>query len=142
MKITLRLCVGLVAGCITAVALALAATFVARTLWPDYAAAEPEKAYSVAMLLSRLAAGAFCTAGAACVTTIIAGDNGKAASWLGGVFLAVSLPIHLCRVWADYPVWYHLLYLSYLVPVAGLTGRVAGKRSGGDVRHVTSSLEN
>ena len=124
MKITLRFVAALVAGCVTAVAIAVAATMVTRTLWPEYAAAEPTKAYSLAMLFARLAVGVLCTAGAACVTTLIARDNGRAALWLGVFFLAYSLPLHLYIIWADYPAWYHFVYLAYLVPAAALTGRV------------------
>jgi len=131
MKNTLRRIAGLAAGCVAAVAIALAATLAARTLWPEYAAAEPEKAYTLVMLVARLTVGALCTSGAACVTTLIARDNGKAAWWLGGIFLAISLPIHLYRVWADYPAWYHCVYLAYLVPIAGVTGRVVYRCSSG-----------
>ncbi len=128
MSITLRFIAGVVGGCATAVAIALAASFAARTLWPEYAAAEPHRAYTLVMLVSRLAVAAFCTSAAACFTTIIARDNGKAAWWLGGLFLAISVPIHLYREWADFPVWYHFVYLTYLVPVAGLAGRVMSRR--------------
>ena len=138
---TLRLGAALVAGCATASAIALTAAFLARNLWPEYAAAEPQKAYTLVMLVSRLTVGAFCAASAGCVTTIIARDNGKAAWWLGGLFLAISLPIHLYRVWAGYPLWYHILYLSYLVPLAGLTGRAISSRSARHVRNFKSSLE-
>jgi len=75
MNITPRLIAALVAGCATAVGLALAGTFAARTLWPDYAAAEPEKTYSFIMLAARLTVGMVCTSGAACVTMIVARDK-------------------------------------------------------------------
>ncbi|MGH7787032.1 MAG: hypothetical protein ACRERC_09220 [Candidatus Binatia bacterium] len=126
MNSTLRFIASLVVGCVTAVAIATAGFSVLRTLWPEYAAAEPEKAYTLVMLFSRLAVGALCTAGAACATTVIAGDNGRAAWWLGGLFVVISLPSHLYYVWADYPAWYHFVYLSSLAPIAGLTGRVVG----------------
>jgi hypothetical protein len=93
------------------------------TLWPAYAAADPDKTFSIAMLLSRLSVGALSTAGAACIATIVAADNGRAAWWLGWIFVVISLPVHLYFVWSDYPVWYHVVYLSYLVPIAVLTGR-------------------
>jgi hypothetical protein len=124
MRIELRLIAAFVAGCLTAVAIALAITGIARIIWPAYAAAEPRKTYSFAMLVSRLLVGAICTAVAACVASIIVRDNGKVACWLGMLFLIVSLPDHLYRVWPEYPVWYHVLYLSYLVPIAAITGRV------------------
>ncbi len=119
----------LLTGGLTAVALAVAATLIVRRVWPAYAAAEPAKAYSTAMLLARLTAGALCTAGAAVVTTRVGRDNGTHAWWLGGIFLGVSLPNHVFRVWADYPTWYHLLYLSYLVPIAGFTGTLSARWS-------------
>ena len=116
---------GLAAGCVTAVAIALAGTWLARELWPAYATAESAKTYSFAMLVSRLVVGAICTIGAACAASIIVRDHGRAACWLGALFLASSLPDHLYRVWAAYPVWYHVLYLSYLLPLAALTGRAS-----------------
>jgi hypothetical protein len=66
---------------------------------------------------------------AAWIATRVARDAGTAARWLGGVVLAMSLWDHLVRVWADYPAWYHLVYLSYLLPLAVLSGRVASRRS-------------
>jgi hypothetical protein len=124
MKSTWRLMGGLVIGCVVALAIAKGGFSVLRALWPDYAAAEPEKAYTLAMLFARLGIGAVCAAGAACVTTMIAADGGKAAWWLGGLFVVISLPSHLYYVWTDYPAWYHFVYLAYLVPIAGLTGRI------------------
>ena len=129
MNSTLRLIVGLVVGCVTAVAIAKVGFSALRALWPEYAAAEPERAYSLTMLALRLSIGALCVAGATAVTTIVVGDDGRAAWWLGGLFVVISLPSHLYYVWKDYPVWYHFAYLSYLVPIAGLTGRVVRTQS-------------
>jgi hypothetical protein len=126
MKARLHFVASLLIGCIVAIAIARTGVVLARALWPAYAAAEPHKDYTLAMLASRLAVGAVSTAGAAWVATIIARDNGRAAWWLGGLFLALSLPDHLYLVWNDYPVWYHFVFLAYLVPVAGLTGRAVG----------------
>ncbi|MEG3143446.1 hypothetical protein U1839_02155 [Sphingomonas sp. RT2P30] len=127
MTFTVRQGAALAAGGATALAIALAATLAARGLWPAYAAAEPHKTYSVVMFVARLAIGALGTGVAAGVATRVAGDAGKAAWWLGGFFLALSLPLHLYVLWADYPAWYHLIYLSYLVPIAGLAGRIMAR---------------
>ncbi|MBX9730282.1 MAG: hypothetical protein K2X59_03050 [Sphingomonas sp.] len=136
-----RTAVSLVAGCLIAVVIAQIGNAAARISWPDYAAAEPTKAYSLAMLVARLAIGAFCTAAAACVTTIIA-RNGRAAWLLGGIFLAISLPIHLFRVWADYPAWYHFAYLGYLVPIAGVAGLAMQRISLRQVRPLKPSIDH
>jgi hypothetical protein len=63
------------------------------------------------------------------VATLVASDRGEAAWCLGALLLALSLPVHLHWEWADFPVWYHVLYLSYLVPVAGLAGRLVRARA-------------
>jgi hypothetical protein len=118
-----RLIGAMAAGCVAAVVIAVAGFQSLHALWPAYALAEPTKAYTLAMYGARLSLGVVGTAGAAWVTNAIARDNGRAAWWLGGTFLAVSLPVHLYVVWDDYPASYHFLYLSYLVPVAGLTPR-------------------
>jgi hypothetical protein len=122
MTTSMRRAAALVAGSVTAVAIGVVAVLLARQLWPAYAAAEPTKQYSSAMLITRLLAGALCTASASFVATRIANDSAVIGWWLGGLFLAVSLPNHVWFVWADYPAWYHLMYLSYLLPVAGFIG--------------------
>lgn len=128
MRHRLRFVASLALGCIVALAIARTGVVLGRLLWPAYAAAEPHKAYTLAMLIGRLTVGAASAAAAACVTTVAAGDDGKAAWWLGALFLVLVLPNHLYYVWKDYPVWYHLVFLGYLVPVTGLAPRVLGVR--------------
>lgn len=137
-----RLGAGIAIGCIVAVATGIGAVLLARGLWPAYAAAEIGKTYTNAMLLTRLAAAAVCIVVGASATTRVARDSGRAAGWLGSVFLAVSLPIHLFRVWADYPLWYHLAYLIPLLPATAMAGRLAARLFGyaGDRAPSTQSL--
>jgi hypothetical protein len=93
---------------------------VLRLTWPAYAAAEPVKAYTLAMLCARL--------GVACIACFAAGlvaarPAGPAGAWAAGTLLLVlSLPIHLVEVWRDYPAWYHVVYLLLLVPITGIGG--------------------
>ena len=123
----LRLIASLLVGCVVAVAIAREGVVLARGFWPAYAAAEPHKAYDLNMLWARLAVGAASTAGAALASTIVARDAGRAAWWLGALFLAIALPNHLYWVWNDYPAWYHCVFLAYLVPVAGWTGHAVAR---------------
>jgi hypothetical protein len=120
----LRLIAGLVGGCASALAIAIVGFWALRTAWPEYAAAEPAKAYTLGMLFARLGIAAALTIGAACVATLVAGDNGRAAWCLGGLFVLVSLPSHLYYIWDDYPAWYHFVYLLSLIPIAGYSGRL------------------
>jgi hypothetical protein len=126
-----RLVVSLVVGCITAFAIAGIGFFLLRALWPAYAVASPAKAYTLAMLFSRLVLGVLCVAIAAGISTVMARDNGRAAWWLGGIFLLVSLPLHLHYAWHDYPAWYHFVYITYLVPIAGLAGQLIRRSPSG-----------
>jgi hypothetical protein len=95
-----------------------------RAVWPDYAAAEPEKAYTLTMLFVRLVIFSAMIAGTTAVATLVAGD--ERVVWLaGGLILAFSIPPHLYpgTVWDDYPVWYHVVYLVSILPIAWFTGR-------------------
>ena len=95
---------------------------VLSALWPAYASAVPTKAFSTVMLLSRL--GVAVTA--SIVAGLVAGGLGgpRAARAVGYVLTALSAVIHVGIVWADYPVWYHVVYLLSLVPVTALAGLV------------------
>jgi hypothetical protein len=118
----------LAAGCVTALIIAVTGFALLQTLWPGYALAEPTKAYSLAMYVARLSLGVAGTAGAALVTHAVARDKRRAAWWLGGLFLAVSVPVHLYE-WRDYPAWYHIVYLAYLVPIAGMAPKGFARRA-------------
>ena len=53
----------------------------------------------------------------------VAGDRRFA--WTAGVLiLAFSIPAHLYPgyVWDDYPIWYHVVYLLSIVPIAVIGG--------------------
>lgn len=123
MKGMARRIAALLAGCAGAVAIAAVAFGALRALWPEYLAAEPTRAYTLAMMFARLGIAALCTAGAAVVATIVAGDDGTIAWWLGGFFVLISLPSHLHYVWDAYPAWYHFTYLAGLIPIAGFSAR-------------------
>jgi hypothetical protein len=116
MSIGLRRIAGLVAGCLTAVTIALVATGVARITWPAYAAAEPNKTYSFVMLVVRLLVGGLCTAGAACVASIIVRDNGRSALLLGLLFLAISLPDHRTPLVGVEKKWQKLVAAKMSLP--------------------------
>ena len=78
------------------------------------------------MLLVRLVIFALTTAITSAVATVIAQQ-----AWMpwvvGAIVLAASIPDHLYPgfVWDAFPVWYHLTYLAYVVPVAWAGGRFA-----------------
>ena len=108
-----------------AVVSGLLSLLVAHT-WPAYAAAYPHRAYSLPMLIARLAAGVVATFCAAGLTAALAQHRQQAALWLGIALLAISLPWH-ARIWDQYPVWYHLFWFACLMPSALLGERLFRK---------------
>ena len=98
--------------------------FILKAAWPEYAAAYPERAFTLPMYFVRLVIFAATTGATAAVATRVA--PARWMPWLaGGAMLLLSIPDHLYPgyVWETYPVWYHLTYLAYLVPVALIAGR-------------------
>lgn len=96
--------------------------------WPDYAAAEPTKAYTFAMMIARLTVAVIASVIAGAMAAKMSRTGAAAAWWVGVILLGGSAPIHLVRVWADYPAWYHFAYLL-LIPVTGLSGTLVSGRS-------------
>ena len=109
---------------IGALIVALAVWFVVATavhrlmclLWPAYAVATPLLDFTLPMKIARLSLGA--------ASTLIAAATARrlsAARWLpialGCVLLAIFVPGHY-RLWARFPLWYHLTFLCSLIPLA------------------------
>ena len=122
----LRLVAGIAAGWGTSWVVLAGGFTLLRASWPDYALADPEKAYTLTMLFVRLVIFSSMIAATAGIATVVAGD--KRLAWIaGGLILAVSIPPHLYpgTVWDDYPVWYHIVYLLSILPIALLGGSMA-----------------
>ena len=99
----------------------------ARLVWPAYAAAVPQRHFTTAMLVLRLVASALGTIVAGAVAQRIGWIWHRAALASGLGLLAISLVRHY-QIWSEYPVWYHLVYLVSLVPLAVLGGRLVAAR--------------
>ena len=117
----LRSIAGLAVGFLCAAVLARLLFGALQLVWPEYAAAVPERAYTLPMMWSRLTLAAILTVLSASVCTLVSGDR-RVTLLLGGLFVLVSLPSHLHYSWAAYPVWYHAVYLGSLVPLAWFGG--------------------
>lgn len=124
---TIRLIAGLVIGIVCAAGIARVAFATLQSVWPEYAAAAPDRAYALPMLWARLGVAALLTLLSAAAATLVAADR-RVAWMLGSLFFVVSLPSHLHYAWADYPAWYHAVYLLSLVPIAWLGGRLVPSR--------------
>ncbi len=124
--VLLRRVGGLVLGWATSWVVLTGGFALLRATWPDYALADPEKAYTLTMLFVRLFIFSSMIAATSAVATVVAGD--KRFAWIaGGLILALSIPSHLYPgyVWDDYPAWYHIVYLLSILPIAVVAGRSA-----------------
>jgi hypothetical protein len=97
-----------------------------RVFWPDYAVAHPMRDFTFPMQMARLVVGAVATLGAGAVARRIAGTGGRAVMTFGILLLLANLFVHLQEpTWSDYPLWYHIVFLGYLVPLTLLGGWLA-----------------
>ncbi len=121
----LRFVAGLALGWATSWAILTGGFSLLRVVWPDYALAEPEKAFTLTMLFARLAIFTAMIAATSAVAALVAGE--RRVAWIaGGLILALSIPPHLYPgyVWEDYPAWYHFVYLLSILPIAVYSGRL------------------
>lgn len=129
---TLPVVSGVLAGGVGWIALGLFGLFVLRVGWSTYAAAEPTKTYTLAMLLARLTVAFVGSIASGALAVTVAKGARTAACWLGALLLLGSAPIHLpisvLSAWDDYPAWYHAAYLLSLMPLTILGGWLARTR--------------
>ena len=85
-----------------------------RALFPGYSAAELTFAFTLPMMICRLALGLVSSLCAGLVCARIAGRS-IAAKITAGIMVALFIPAHY-MLWDKFPVWYHLFFLVTLAP--------------------------
>lgn len=118
-----RAVAGVVAGLIAWFVVATLVNLLFRALWPGYTEVEPAMNFTLAMMMGRLLLGALSSLCAGFAVAWIAQGNGKAVIVLGALLTILFVPIHY-RLWANFPVAYHLIFLLSLVPVTLLGARL------------------
>ncbi len=119
----IRAVAALFAGALAWKAVATLFTLVGNLIWPAYAAVEVQRTFTLDMLASRLAVGALATLVFGVVAAWVASGDQRIFRLALAAWLTFSVLDHYL-VWDQFPVWYHLLYLAYIVPVAILGGRL------------------
>lgn len=123
-----RVVLGTVLSFILWFLLGLALAAILRLAWPAYAAAEPTVSYTLPMMLARQAMAIICNITLGWGAAAIARGDTRASWALGVLLLVVMIPIH-AWAWRFFPVWYHLAFLVPLVPMVGLSGHLARRRT-------------
>jgi hypothetical protein len=122
----IRTALAVIAGLIVWMVAATALDVLLRLALPGYAAAEPNMQFTLGMMLARLALpGGLPSIAAGFACAWIAPGSRAALPALTVILLGVFLPTHY-QLWARFPVWYHLTFLSSLVLLTWIGARLYG----------------
>jgi hypothetical protein len=99
-----------------------------RLAWPEYAAALPALAFTLPMMFARLCEGAIATIAAGLFGRWLARTPLWTSAVQGFVIVLFFLPVHY-HLWHNFPVWYHFVFLGYLVPLTMLGAASAPARA-------------
>ena len=127
--------VGIIAGLAVWLAIASVAGVTMRSAWPEYASVADTMTFTLPMMFARLAIGALATLGAGWVIAVIARRSVLARVTAGLLLVVVFVPQHI-RLWDKFPVWYHLMFLVSLVPLAYLGGQISAPWEGAVPRSI------
>ena len=110
---------------------------VLRLSLPNYTAAEQTLQFTLGMKWARLLMAIVTSLVAGAVTRWISPSSRWAPLVVGGVVLAMFLPVHIA-IWSKFPVWYHLTFLLTIIP-AVLVGALLPPRRNKDLNEVYSA---
>lgn len=113
----------LIAGALTWKAIATLFTLVGNLVWPAYAAVEIQRVFTLEMLASRLLVGALANLAFGAVAAWVARSSPRAFPLALSAWMIFSVVDHY-MVWDQFPIWYHLLYLACIVPIAMVGARL------------------
>ena len=109
----------MVAGLVVWMVVATLLNFGLRAGIAGYTQAEPAMIFTLGMKVARLILGALASLAAGAAAGLIAPSK-TAPGWvLGAIILSLFIPVHI-QLWAKFPVWYHLVFLTTLVPLVAL----------------------
>ena len=109
---------------------------VLRLSLPNYTAAEQTLRFTLGMKWARLLMAIMASLVAGAVTRWISPSSRWAPLIVGGVVLAMFVPLHIA-IWSKFPVWYHLTFLLTIIPAA-LVGALLPPRRNKDSNEVYS----
>ena len=117
------------AGLLTWIVVVTVINRVLRLSLPNYTAAEHTLQFTLGMKWARLLMAVVTSVAAGAMTGWISRSGRWAPLIVGGVVLAMFLPLHIA-VWSKFPVWYHLTFLLTIVPavLAGALLRAPGNK--------------
>jgi hypothetical protein len=119
------------AGLLTWIVVVTVINRVLRLSLPNYTAAEQTLQFTLGMKWARLSMAIVTSLVAGSVTGWISPSSRWAPLIVGGVVLAMFVPLHIA-IWSKFPVWYHLTFLLTIIP-AVLVGALLPPRRNKDL---------
>ena len=111
-----RIALGVLAGFIAWFVVATLCNFAVRAAFTGYADVERTTfAFTLPMLLARLATGVASSIAAGLVCAAVPKTEGRAAPILAAILVIFFLPVHY-SLWDKFPLWYHAFFLVSLAP--------------------------
>lgn len=124
----LRTIASIICGLVAWAVVVTLLNFGLRAAIPGYHAAEATLVFTSSMKAGRLIEAAVASLAAGAITELIARSH-KWAPWIVGlIILGIFLPVH-ANLWSKFPLWYHLSFLVPIVPLTGLGGVLARRRT-------------
>ena len=100
------------------------ANLLVRVSVSDYAEAERAALFTLTMLVARLAVGGASSVAAGLACALVARATPVADKVLAVAMVLFFLPVHY-SLWAQFPLWYHAVFLVSLAPLVLVGARVA-----------------
>ena len=120
----IRIALGVVIGFVAWFVVATVGNLLLRGLLTGYAQAEPAMTFTLPMQLARLVLGAISSvaAGFACAASMR--SVASAVRYFAAFLVLFFIPVHY-SLWTRFPLWYHVVFLGSLAPLALLGGSLA-----------------
>ena len=128
MRKAIKILLGVSVGLVVWSVVATVGNFAIRGLVSGYAEAEPAMRFTLPMLLARLGLGAVSSLAAGFACAALVRLVPIAVKLLAGLVVLLFLPVHY-SLWAQFPVWYHVMFLVSLAPLVLLGARLARPRA-------------
>lgn len=119
---------GLLAGALLWKGIVALFTLVGNLVWPAYAAVEVQRVFTLEMFASRLLVGALANLAFGAVVAWVTRGERRAFWFALSAWMIFSVVDHYL-VWEQFPLWYHLVYLACIVPIAMLGARLVRQKA-------------
>lgn len=119
-----RLIGGMIVGVIAWGVVATVLNLGLRYGWHDYAAVEKSLHFTLPMMIARLSESGISSIAGGFLASLVGRNRFQSALGAGVILLVLFLPVHY-SLWHLLPIWYHLTFLTSLVVLSVLGGRLA-----------------